>query len=103
MTSAAYRRSATHPKPQQLAELDPQGTRYAVFQPRRLTAEEIRDATLAITGELDPALGGVPCRPEMNLEVALQPRQVMGTFAAAWQPDPLPQDRHRRSIYACRL
>ncbi len=103
MTSKAYRRSATHPQPQQLAELDPRGTRYAVFRPRRLTAEEIRDATLAISGELNPALGGVPCRPEMNLEVALQPRQVMGTFAAAWQPDPLPEDRHRRSIYACRL
>jgi hypothetical protein len=103
LSSETYRRSATHPNPQQLAELDPQGTRYAVFQPRRLTAEEIRDATLAITGELNPTLGGVPCRPEMNLEVALQPRQVMGTFAAAWQPDPLPDDRHRRSIYACRL
>lgn len=103
MTSAAYRRSATHPEPTRLVELDPQRTSYAVFTPRRLTAEEIRDATLAITGELNPMLGGVPCRPEINLEVALQPRQVMGTFAAAWQPDPSPQDRHRRSIYACRL
>ena len=33
----------------------------------------------------------------------MQPRQVMGTFAAAWTPNPLPQQRHRRSIYALKL
>ena len=38
---------------------------------------------LAATGELNPLLGGIPNRPEMNLEAALQPRQVMGTFASA--------------------
>ena len=37
-----------------------------------------------------PTLGGIPNRPEINLEAALQPRQVMGTFAAAWMPNPLP-------------
>ncbi|KAA5545265.1 DUF1549 domain-containing protein [Roseiconus nitratireducens] len=101
--SRAYRRSAAHPEPERLKELDPTGTSYAVFQPRRLTAEELRDAALAISGELNPELGGIPCRPEINLEVAMQPRQVMGTFAAAWTPNPLPEDRHRRSLYACRL
>lgn len=103
MTSEAYRRSSSHPDASKLAELDPNGTSYAAFAPRRLTAEEIRDAMLSMSGELNPTQGGVPCRPEINLEVALQPRQVMGTFAAAWQPNPLPEDRHRRSIYACRL
>jgi hypothetical protein len=103
MNSEAYRRSSRHPAPQDLKELDPGGESYAVFRPRRLTAEELRDAMLAITGELNPKLGGVPCRPEINLEVALQPRQVMGTFAAAWTPNPLPEDRHRRTLYACRL
>ena len=39
----------------------------------------------------------------MNLEAALQPRMVMGTFAEAWQPSALPAQRHRRSIYALRL
>ncbi len=55
------------------------------------------------SGELNPAVGGIPVRPEMNPEVALQPRQVMGTFAAAWQPSPRPEQRHRRSLYALRL
>ena len=100
MNSEAYRRSATYPDLKKLAEKDPTNTSYAVFKPRRLTAEELRDAMLTATGELNPTLGGIPNRPEINLEAALQPRQVMGTFAAAWTPNPLPSQRHRRSLYA---
>lgn len=103
MTSEAYRRSATHPDLKALREKDALGTSYAVFQPRRLSAEELRDAMLAATGELNRALGGIPNRPEINLEAALQPRQVMGTFASAWVPNPKPEQRHRRSIYALKL
>ena len=103
MTSDAYCRSCEHPDRSQLAERDPQGTSYAVFEPRRLTAEEIRDATLTVTGELNREIGGIPICPDMNLEAALQPRQVMGTYAPAWQPSPLPEQRHRRSLYILRL
>jgi mono/diheme cytochrome c family protein len=103
LTSEAYRRSSLHPDPQPLAAKDASGVSYAAFRPRRLAAEELRDAMLFVSGELNPALGGIPVRPELNLEVAFQPRQVMGTFAAAWQPSPRPQDRHRRSIYTLKL
>ncbi|MBX7207633.1 MAG: PSD1 and planctomycete cytochrome C domain-containing protein [Verrucomicrobiaceae bacterium] len=103
MTSAAYRRSATHPDLKTLSEKDPLGTSFAVFKPRRLTAEELRDAMLSASGELNLTLGGIPNRPEINLEAALQPRQVMGTFAAAWVPNPKPEQRNRRSIYALKL
>jgi hypothetical protein len=58
---------------------------------------------LAATGELNRTLGGIPNRPEINLEAALQPRQVMGTFASAWVPNPKPEQRHRRSLYALKL
>jgi hypothetical protein len=103
MTSEAYRRSATHPDLKALREKDVLGTSYAVFAPRRLSAEELRDAMLAATGELNRTLGGIPNRPEINLEAALQPRQVMGTFASAWVPNPKPEQRHRRSLYALKL
>lgn len=103
MTSKTYRRGGKHPSVEDLRKADPLGTSYAVFKPRRLTAEEIRDAMLVATGELNRDLGGIPNCPEINLEAALQPRQVMGTFATAWVPDPLPQQRHRRSIYALKL
>lgn len=103
MNSEAYRRSASHSDIASLTNKDPTGESYAVFKPRRLTAEELRDAMLIATGELNPVLGGIPNRPEINLEAALQPRQVMGTFATAWTPNPLPSQRHRRSLYALKI
>jgi len=103
MNSEAYRRAAEHPDRKLLTEKDPDGTSYAVFRPRRLTAEELRDAMLSATGELNLTMGGIPNRPEINLEAALQPRQIMGTFAAAWTPNPLPAQRNRRSLYALKL
>lgn len=103
LSSETYRRASRHPDPDALAKHDPAHTSYAVFAPRRLEAEELRDAILRVTGELNLAVGGIPIRPELNPEVALQPRQVMGTFAPAWQPSPTPRQRHRRSIYALKL
>lgn len=103
MNSDAYCRSGQHPEPATLTKLDPQGSSYATFSPRRLSAEELRDSMLAVTGELNHQLGGIPCRPIINAEVALQPRQVMGTFAAAWTPNALPSQRNRRSIYVLKL
>jgi mono/diheme cytochrome c family protein len=103
MTSEAYRRASAHPESKLLAERDPLGVSFAVFKPRRLTAEEIRDTMLAVSGELNRAIGGIPARPEINRETALQPRQVMGTFAEAWQPNPHPAERHRRSVYALKV
>ena len=100
VTSAAYRRSTRHPDPAAVAEKDPRSESYATFRPRRLTAEELRDAMLAVSGELNREVGGIPCRPDINSEVALQPRQIMGGTASVYEPDPLPAQRNRRTIYA---
>src|SRR5690606_29357431 len=100
MNSEAYARSTIHPEPAMLAKGDPKGVSLARFRPRRLSAEEIRDAMLAASGELNPALGGVPVRPDMNPEAASQPRQVMGTVAPSYQPSPRPEQRNRRTLYA---
>jgi mono/diheme cytochrome c family protein len=105
MTSQAYQRSTefqSASQPQTPSREDAEKA-YAVFKPRRLTAEELRDAMLMVTGELNPTLGGIPNRPAINIEVAMQPRQVMGTFAAAWVPNALPSERHRRSLYALKI
>lgn len=103
MSSRAYRRATQYADPKLLDQKDPNRELWAVFLPRRLDAEELWDAMLAVSGELNTELGGIPVRPEMNLEAALQPRMVMGTFAEAWQPSPLPDQRHRRSLYAQRV
>ena len=103
MNSDAYCRSSEHPDFEALTKADPTGTSYVRFRSRRLSAEEMRDARLAITGELNRRIGGIPCRPEINFEVAMQPRQIMGTFANAWIPNAKPEDRHRRTIYTHKL
>jgi mono/diheme cytochrome c family protein len=102
MTSAAYRRGAAHPDPEALARLDPAGELLAVFPPRRLSAEEIRDAMLAVTGELSPATGGPGVFPEINAEAAVQPRHIMGGTAICYRPSPKREQRNRRTIYAFR-
>jgi len=103
MASETYRRASTHPTPERLAKLDSDANSYAVFRPRRLAAEELRDAMLAVTGELNRKPGGIPARPDMNLEAALQPRMIMGTFAPSYVPDTKPAQRNRRSVYALKL
>ncbi len=103
MNTETYCRSCDHPDAELLAEKDAQQVSYATFRPRRLAAEELRDSMLAISGELNGRLGGIPARPELNLEAALQPRQIMGTYAPAYLPSPLPEQRHRRSVYALKI
>jgi len=103
MSSETYRRASTHPDVDQLGKLDSEGNSYAVFRPRRLAAEELRDAMLSVTGELNRKPGGIPARPDMNLEAALQPRMIMGTFAPSYVPDTKPDQRNRRSVYALKL
>lgn len=103
VTSEAYRRDSRHSEPETLADKDPMGALYATFQPRRLTAEELRDAMLMVSGELNSTVGGLPCRPDINMEVAFQPRQIMGGTASVYEPDPLPSQRNRRTLYAERI
>ena len=52
LTSAAYRRSSSHPAPQAGQLKDPQNTLVWRFQPQRLESEQIRDAIFAACGDL---------------------------------------------------
>lgn len=103
VSSDLYRRSSLHPDRSTVTERDPKGQLYAVFKPRRLSAEELRDAMLAASGELNPQVGGIPARPDINVEVATQPVQIMGGTASVYEPDVTPKQRNRRTLYAERL
>ena len=103
LNSSVYQRSTKHPEPKTLARLDPKGVSYSVFSPRRLSAEELRDSMLFVSGELNLSVGGIPCHPEINDEVAMQPRHIMGSVGPAYQADPLPSQRNRRTLYAERI
>jgi uncharacterized protein DUF1553/uncharacterized protein DUF1549 len=56
---------------------------------RRLQGEEIRDAMLAATGELNARMFGVSARPKLPERVS----------SYAWKPDAKPEDQDRRSVY----
>jgi mono/diheme cytochrome c family protein len=99
VSSEVYQRDSIHPTPEHEIAIDPEHKLYAVFPTRRLLAEELRDAMLASSGELNRQVGGIPAHPDLNLEVAFQPRQIMGGTASVYEPDPLPQQRNRRSLY----
>ena len=60
LTSAAYRQAAQRPRSEiaSAARIDPENRLLWKQIVRRLDAEEIRDAMLAVSGELDPAIGG---------------------------------------------
>lgn len=102
MASEAYQRSAS-PVDSDITQKDRPNQWLSYFPPRRLQAEELRDGMLAITGELNDEMGGPGTFPQINWEVAFQPRLVMGTIAPAYQPSPKRSERHRRSLYHFRF
>jgi mono/diheme cytochrome c family protein len=103
MLSRTYRQGGSHPDMEKLLAEDPDNHLFAYREPRRLTAEELRDGILKTTGELNVKMGGVPIMPEINMEVALQPRMIQFSIAPAYQPSRTPAARNRRTIYAYRV
>ncbi len=58
MLSATYRQTARREPDAAIAKVDPANNHLWRFQPRRLDAEQARDAMLAVSGELDLTAGG---------------------------------------------
>ncbi|MGI9545433.1 MAG: DUF1553 domain-containing protein, partial [Cyclobacteriaceae bacterium] len=99
LTSEVYRRASHHPQMNKIKVKDPNNIYLAYRSARRLDAEEVRDAMLMASGELNKSIGGIPIKPEIPLEVALQPIHTMGSVAPAYQPSAIPKLRNRRSLY----
>jgi hypothetical protein len=92
LTSSAYRMSS-RAEPAALAA-DPANLLFWRFSMRRLTAEEVRDSILAVSGNLNRQHGGPGVYPRLPREVlATQDRPGRG-----WVPSP-PEDAARRSVY----
>ncbi|MCR9246604.1 MAG: DUF1549 domain-containing protein [bacterium] len=92
VTSATYRMAST-PNPAAFA-VDPRNDRFWRFDRRRLTAEEIRDSFLMMSGELNPELGGPWVYPPL-------PAEVLATASrpgSAWGRSK-PDQAARRSLY----
>jgi hypothetical protein len=92
LTSNAYRMSS-RANPQALAA-DPANDQFWRFDMRRLSAEEIRDSILAVSGNLSLKMYGPGVYPEIPREV-LEGQSVPGR---GWVKSP-PDEANRRSIY----
>jgi hypothetical protein len=85
VTSATYRRASRGPA----RSVDPENRFLACFPVRRLDAEQVRDAMLAVSGELDPTAGGpaVPAeKPRRSVFTAVRrnaPDALLAAFDAA--------------------
>ncbi len=73
---------------------DPGNDRFWRFPMRRLSAEEIRDATLAVTGQLNLEKFGPSIYPELGDEV----KATQSMPGSGWR-ESSPSDRARRSVY----
>ncbi|HEX7900012.1 MAG TPA: DUF1553 domain-containing protein [Planctomycetota bacterium] len=82
LTSATYRQSSAHPDVAAGRLKDPESRWLWRFPVRRLSAEEIRDAMLTASGELDGAMGG----PSVDVN---QPRRTLYTKQLRNIRDPL--------------
>jgi hypothetical protein len=92
LTSSTYRLSSKA-YPEGLAK-DPANQLLWRFSMRRLTAEEVRDSMLAVTGELNRRMAGPGVYPTIPQEV-LQGQSMPGN---GWGKSP-PEEQARRSVY----
>lgn len=94
LLSSTWQQSSVHPDAQQAVEIDADNRLLWRFQPRRLTAEEIRDSMLSVAGRLNPQAGGpsimVPVEQEL-IGLLYKPDQ--------WQVTADTTQHDRRSIY----
>ncbi len=99
VTSATYRQSSL-PNSKQAAD-DPENALLSHMNRRRLDAEGIRDAMLAVSGELNPQMGGPGILAPLEKEL----KDLIFTEAEVvdlWPEDPDPSQHLRRSLYLFR-
>jgi hypothetical protein len=82
LMSAVWQQSSNHPRAAEFAAIDPGEELMWRTQVRRLKAEQVRDAMLAISGELDAKLGG----PSVGADA---PRRGLYVKRMRNSPDPL--------------
>jgi hypothetical protein len=96
MTSAAYRRASAGDAGN--LKVDPANTYLWRFNMRRLTAEEVRDSILAVSGELNlTKVGGPSMYPKLSAEVLAG---ISYPDKKNHWPDSPKDEMNRRTVYA---
>ena len=95
MTSEAYRMTASYERDASRAA-DPENELLWRYRPQRLEAEVLRDSLMAVSGGLDPTLGGPPVFPFI-------PERILDSQKnGVWDNQPDGPDVWRRSAYVYR-
>ena len=100
VTSDTYRQTSASVN-QALREADPENQLVGRMARRRLDAEGVRDAMLAVSGRLFLKMGGAGVRPPIEKEL----KSLIFTEAEVvdlWLETPDPREHHRRSLYLYR-
>jgi hypothetical protein len=92
VTSQAYRTSS-RANAKALAR-DPTNDLFWRFDPRRLTAEEIRDSVITVTGTLNPKMFG----PGIYVDIPQEVLAGQSQPGKGWGRSP-PEEQNRRSVY----
>jgi hypothetical protein len=94
MLSAAYQMDSIHPREAEYAQVDFSNELWWRRNRQRLQAEPLRDAMLAISGQLNLKTGGPSFFPPATNEAL----EGLSKKTAAWGDSP-PEEQRRRSVY----
>ncbi len=94
VTSKTWQQSSTHAEFSNYSQKDSANRLWWKSERRRLDAEALRDAMLAVSGELDLRVGGPGFRPTIDAAAL----EGLSRKSAAWNPSP-PEEQLRRSLY----
>jgi hypothetical protein len=94
MLSAAYQMDSVNPRETEYSAVDFANESWYRTNRRRLEAEALRDAMLAVSGELNPQAGGPGFFPPVSADAL----EGLSMKAAAWRTSP-PEEQRRRTIY----
>lgn len=93
VTSSTYRQASENADSNS-DSLDPDNRLLSHFARRRLSAEELRDSLLAVSGRLNANFGGQSVMPPVKQELV-----DLLYDPAQWQVTPNPREHDRRSVY----
>ena len=98
LTSATYQQAAENPRLSAGPVADPENHLLWHFNRRRVSAEEIRDGILQLSGRLNLERGGPSVFPSLPADLADFARYGRGG-ASMWEANERESDLRRRSVY----
>lgn len=94
LMSHVYRQASVHPEEAAYRDWDAGNRYWWRAERRRRDAESLRDAMLAVSGQLDLKMGG----PGFKVRISTEALEGLSMKMAAWNASP-PEEQNRRSIY----